>query len=106
MRVLDALGPRGPYRTERRATLTDVTGRPAAELSLVPPVFVRRTLSALRAARPLTDDERVAALAEAGALFEHATLNGQSPEDYDQTVSRVAGMPISVVRTARRNVAH
>jgi acyl-CoA reductase-like NAD-dependent aldehyde dehydrogenase len=87
-------------------TLTDVTGAPAAELSLVPPVFVSRTLSALRAARPLTVDERAAALVKAGELFEQATLNGQSPQEYDHTVSRVAGMPISVVRTARGNVAH
>ena len=36
---LDALGPRGTYRTRVPSTVTDVAGDPIARLSLVPPLY-------------------------------------------------------------------
>jgi len=33
---IDALGPRGPYRSRKRQTVTDVAGNPMVELTLVP----------------------------------------------------------------------
>ncbi|MDT9685322.1 aldehyde dehydrogenase family protein [Streptomyces sp. TRM76323] len=102
---LDALGPNGPYRAQAREVVTDVTGRPVAELSTVPRLYVRRGLAALRRAETPPLDERVAALAEAGRLFATATLGGMSVERYEHAVARVSGLPIPIVREATRNTA-
>ncbi len=102
---LDVLGPAGAYRARGRQPVTDVSGAPAAELGLAPKVFVSRAMKALRAATPLTVDERVAAIARAGELFATAELGGLTPETYEYTVSRVAGIPLTVVRAATRTLA-
>ncbi|UAK30717.1 aldehyde dehydrogenase family protein [Nocardia asteroides] len=99
---LDVLGPRGAFRALTRHTLEDVTGTPAAELSLAPPVFVSRALTALRRAPTPPRRERMAALARAGHLFAEASLGGLSPEDYQYLVCRVSGVPAAVVRRATR----
>ncbi|MDL5206230.1 aldehyde dehydrogenase family protein [Streptomyces sp. ALI-76-A] len=101
---LDALGPKVPYRARNRLAVTDVTGAPTAELSLVPGVFVHRTLAALRRAAPLAPDERAAALARAADLFASGTVAGRSVAEYEHAVSRVGGVPVSVVRTATRAI--
>ncbi|MET8977277.1 aldehyde dehydrogenase family protein [Streptomyces sp. NPDC004539] len=97
---LDVLGPAGPYRSRNRATVADVGGRPVAELSLAPTVYVDRAMAALRRATPLPLDERVAAIALAGRLFATGTINGQTVAEYEHAVSRVGGVPIQVVRAA------
>ncbi|MFE6775818.1 aldehyde dehydrogenase family protein [Streptomyces sp. NPDC057702] len=102
---LDALGPRGPYRSQAREIVHDVAGTPLAELSMVPRLYARRGLTALRRARTLPVDERTAALAEAGRLFAGATVNGMSVARYEHAVARVSGLPISVVREATGAVA-
>ncbi|MBC2876051.1 MULTISPECIES: aldehyde dehydrogenase family protein [Streptomyces] len=102
---LDALGPGGPYRTQARETVHDVTGRPVAELSVVPRLYVRRALAALRRAETPPLDERTAALAEAARLFATATIDGMSVERYEHTVARVGGLPVSVVRQATGTLA-
>lgn len=102
---LDALGPGGGYRTRNRLTVHDVAGEPVAELSLVPRLYVRRSLAALRRAPAMPADERAAALARAGLAFATATIGGLSPADYQHAVSRVSGMPISVVRSAAGSIA-
>lgn len=102
---LDALGPGGPYRTQARETVHDVTGRPVAELSVVPRLYVRRALAALRRAETPPLDERTAALAEAGRLFATAVIDGMSVERYEHTVARVSGLPVSVVRQATGTLA-
>ncbi|MEH0415719.1 hypothetical protein [Streptomyces scabiei] len=63
---LDALGPRGAFRARNRLTVADVTGRPVAELSQVPSLFVQRGLSALRAARPAGPGELAEVIAGRG----------------------------------------
>lgn len=105
MLLLDALGAKGPYRARQRLTVDDVSGDAVAELSLVPGVFVHRTLAALRRAAPLAPDERAAALARAAELFATGSVAGQSVAAYEHTVSRVGGIPIGVVRTATRAIA-
>lgn len=55
---LDALGPRGPYRTRVPSAVTDVSGTEVARLSLVPPVFVGRALATLRKADPVPADRK------------------------------------------------
>ncbi|CAL9607331.1 aldehyde dehydrogenase family protein [Streptomyces sp. enrichment culture] len=102
---LDALGPGGPYRTHETDVVHDVTGRPVARLSMVPRLYARRTLTALRRAEPLPLDERVAALAEAGRLFATATLGGLTPERYEHTVARVSGLPLGTVRESTGTLA-
>ncbi|QFR02234.1 aldehyde dehydrogenase family protein [Streptomyces phaeolivaceus] len=101
---LDALGPRGPFRTRDRLTVADVTGRPVAELSQVPRLFVRRGLSALRAARPADPGALAEVIARAGHAFAHGTVGGLSAPGHQRLVSRVAGVPIAVVRSATARI--
>ena len=49
---LDALGAKGGFRARNRLVVTDVAGNDFAELSLVPSLFVDRTMSALRRRPP------------------------------------------------------
>ncbi|MGC4999749.1 aldehyde dehydrogenase family protein [Streptomyces sp. DT195] len=101
---LDALGPRGPYRARNRLTVTDVSGAPVAQLSLVPGVFVHRTLTALRRADPPPPDRRAAALARAAELFTSGPVGGLTLTEHEHLVSRVGGVPLGVVRTATRAI--
>jgi acyl-CoA reductase-like NAD-dependent aldehyde dehydrogenase len=106
---LDALGPNGPFRARERRTINDVTGAPMAELSLVPRLFVPRARAALRsaasAAATMPRAERLAALARAGEAFEHGAPAGIPTDEYIHLVSRMSGMPISVVRSAVASIA-
>jgi hypothetical protein len=95
---VDALGPNGAYRSRNRMAISDVAGHPMAELSLVPRLFVTRTMAALRSATTMTADDRVAALTRAAGIFAAGVVDGMSAEDYQLAVSRVSGMAISVVR--------
>ncbi|WP_016909561.1 aldehyde dehydrogenase family protein [Streptomyces xiaopingdaonensis] len=97
---LDALGASGAYRSRRRQTVEDVAGHPVAELTLVPGLFVGRTMKALHRARTLPAPERIAALARAGSLFAEGVFDGLGPAEYRRTVSRVSGVPVSVVAEA------
>jgi acyl-CoA reductase-like NAD-dependent aldehyde dehydrogenase len=103
--VLDALGPAGSYHARERMTISDVTGRPVAELSLVPRLFVTRAMAALRRAETLPVDERLAAIAHAGQLYATGIVDGVTAADHQLTVSRVTGLPISVVRDAADAIA-
>ena len=105
MIALDALGPGGAYRTRNRLAISDVAGVPLAELSLVPPLYVARTMSALRAASPLPVAERAAAIAEAGELFAGGEVDGMTVAEYRHAVSRLSGTPMPVVRTAVDDIA-
>ncbi|MFI1355890.1 aldehyde dehydrogenase family protein [Streptomyces sp. NPDC020898] len=102
---LDALGAQGAYRSRNRLTVTDVAGRESAELSLVPALFVDRTMKALHRATTPAPDERIGMIGRAADLFAGATLNGLTPEDYAYRVSRVGGTPISVVRATAAAIA-
>ncbi|MGI5458715.1 aldehyde dehydrogenase family protein [Streptomyces sp. CA-249302] len=102
---LDAFGANGPYRARKRQTVPDVTGAPLAELSIVPPLFVQRSLAALRSAEPPAPGARAAALERAGRLFADATIGGLDPDAYRESVSRCSGLPVSVVRAATDIVA-
>ncbi|MEU1231394.1 aldehyde dehydrogenase family protein [Streptomyces sp. NPDC005828] len=102
---LDALGPRGPYRTRVPAAVRDVTGAEVARLSLVPPVYVTRALSALRTAGPVPAS-RIDVLLEAAAEeFATGTVGGLDVRTYEDLVSRTSGTPLPVVRAATRGTA-
>jgi acyl-CoA reductase-like NAD-dependent aldehyde dehydrogenase len=103
--ALDALGPAGAYHARERQTISDVAGNPLAELSLVPRLFVTRAMAALRKAEALPVDERVAAIAGAGALYATGIVDGACAADHELKVSRATGLPISVVREATQMIS-
>ncbi|MFJ8357245.1 aldehyde dehydrogenase family protein [Streptomyces sp. NPDC093984] len=103
---LDALGPRGAYRTRVSSTVTDVTGAETARLSLVPPVFVSRATAALRQAPPIPAADLEGLFAAAGEAFAAGTVGGLSVREYERLVSRTSGTPLAVVRAATRGTAH
>jgi acyl-CoA reductase-like NAD-dependent aldehyde dehydrogenase len=104
--ALDALGPAGSYHARDRLTISDVAGNPVAELSMVPRLFVTRAMAALHKAATPPVDDRLDALASAGEAYRTATVDGLSAAEYQHLVSRVSGLPISVVRSAAEAIAH
>ncbi len=83
----------------------DVRGNPAAELSLVPAVFVQRSLSALRRAAGMSPGDRLRALKRAAGRFADEQVDGQTAAEYGRLVSRISGLPISVVRSAIETIS-
>ncbi|HZU47883.1 MAG TPA: aldehyde dehydrogenase family protein [Mycobacterium sp.] len=102
---LDALGPGGPYRTRNRQVITTTTGVPVAELSMAPPLYVSRSISAQRKAEPLPLVQRQAALSAAADAFATAVIAGLDFDTYVELASRVSGLPITVTRAGARQVA-
>ncbi|MUM18519.1 aldehyde dehydrogenase family protein [Mycobacterium sp. CBMA271] len=102
---LDALGPIGGYRTRAHEVIADVMGVPVAELSIVPALYVHRSIQAQRTVRPLSAAHRGVALAEAAEIFATAEIGGLGFEQYVGMVSRVSGLPIAVARSSARGVA-
>jgi acyl-CoA reductase-like NAD-dependent aldehyde dehydrogenase len=103
--AIDALGPAGEYRTSKREVITDTAGVAVAECSIVPPLYVTRTISAQRKARPLPVAEREAALAKTADIFVNSVIAGLDFEQYVQLASGVSGLPIGVTRAGARDVA-
>jgi acyl-CoA reductase-like NAD-dependent aldehyde dehydrogenase len=102
---LPALGGNGAYMTRAPLAVQDVAGNVVAGLSLVPSLFVNRTMAALRKARTVPADERVGLMVVAADLFAHATLAGQTPEEYQYAASRVGGVPISAIKATTTTIA-
>jgi acyl-CoA reductase-like NAD-dependent aldehyde dehydrogenase len=103
--AIDALGPAGEYRTRNREVITDTAGAAVAELSIVPPLFVTRTISAQRKVRPLHVDRRRAALHKTAEIFANSVITGLDFEQYIELASRVSGLPIGATRSGARDVA-
>jgi acyl-CoA reductase-like NAD-dependent aldehyde dehydrogenase len=103
--ALDALGPDGEYRTRKREVIADISGRAVAEMSIVPRLYVTRSLAAQRRARPLPIDDRAAALAKAADVFRTTTISGLSFDDYVTLTCRVSGLPMTVARAGADVVA-
>ena len=80
-RRLDALGATGAFRATRRREVTAVDGAVLAELSLVPRLYVKRSVAALRRAEPLSAPRRRRALADAARAF-LGTVDGIAPVSY------------------------
>ena len=74
---------------------------PVAELSIVPPLYVTRTVSAQRKVRPLPLPQPEATLAKAPELFGNSVIAGLDFNHYVELASRVSGLPITVTRHAR-----
>ncbi|MET8649890.1 aldehyde dehydrogenase family protein [Nocardia aurea] len=95
---IDALGPAGPFRSRERKPLTSLAGTPIGEISQVPPLYVRRTLTAMRAAPVLPTAARLSALEKAAEIFLHGTVGGLDPDAFERLVSTASGVPLVVVR--------
>ena len=102
---LDALGPDGQYRTRRREVLFTTAGVAVAELSIVPPLYVSRTLAAQRREAPLPVGQRAAALSGAAGIFADGVIAGLDFAAYVGLASRISGLPIAVTRAGARGVA-
>jgi acyl-CoA reductase-like NAD-dependent aldehyde dehydrogenase len=102
---LDALGPNGEYRTRKRELICDTGGTPVAEMSLVPRLFVTRSISTQRAAGPLPLAEREAALARAAQIFSTSSIAGLDFDEYVALTCRVSGLPMAVARAGAHVVA-
>jgi acyl-CoA reductase-like NAD-dependent aldehyde dehydrogenase len=74
-------------------------------LSLVPPLYVSRTVGAQRKVAPLPVAQREKALANAADIFRTATIGGLDFDAYVELASRISGVPIAVTRAGARNVA-
>jgi hypothetical protein len=103
--ALDALGPNGEYRTRNRQIIADIAGVPIAELSIVPRLYVSRTVSTQRKASVLAAARRSAALAGAADTFVSGVIAGLDFDQYVDFTSRVSGLPIAVTRAGARSVA-
>jgi acyl-CoA reductase-like NAD-dependent aldehyde dehydrogenase len=102
---IDALGPEGEYRTRNREVIVTTGGVPVAELSIVPPLYVSRTIGAQRKVAPLPAPQREAALADAADVFATAVIAGLDFETYVGLASRISGLPIAITRAEARSVA-
>ncbi|HEY1441063.1 MAG TPA: aldehyde dehydrogenase family protein, partial [Mycobacterium sp.] len=102
---IDALGPSGEYRTRNREIVTTTAGVPVIELSIVPPLYVSRTIGAQRKVRPLPVAQREAALADASEVFVTAVIAGLDFDAYVGLASRISGLPIAITRAGARGVA-
>ncbi|OSC36876.1 aldehyde dehydrogenase family protein [Mycobacterium decipiens] len=102
---IDALGAGGEYRTRNREVVRSTAGVPVAELSIVPPLYVSRTISAQRKVRPLPVVQRAAALARTADAFVTGVIAGLDFETYVGLTSRISGLPIAVTRAEAGAVA-
>ena len=103
---IDALGPRGEYRTRNREVIMSTAGVPVAELSLVPPLYVSRTLAAQRKIKPLP----VAGSAKRHWPTRPMCSRPRSSAAWTSTpmsslATRISGLPIAVTRAGARGVA-
>ncbi|MFJ7899253.1 aldehyde dehydrogenase family protein [Streptomyces sp. NPDC096198] len=102
---VDALGADGIYRTRRRMNITRVSGEKAGEISLVSPLYVRRTMTALREAVSPRASDRFAMLEKAAEVYLQGTVGGMDADQYARMVSRTSGVPLRVVRESAAGVA-
>jgi acyl-CoA reductase-like NAD-dependent aldehyde dehydrogenase len=103
--ALDALGPSGEYRTRKTELVSDTRGEPVAELSVVPRLFVSRSIAAQRKLRPLPLAEREVALRRAAELFRTSSIAGLDFDGYVEVTCRVTGLPMTVARAGANVVA-
>lgn len=102
---LPALGPDGEYRTRHREIIKDTAGVPVAESSVVPRLFVNRSIDAQRKLRPLPAEQREAALTRAADVFTSSTIAGLDFDSYVELTCRVSGLPMSAARAGAHTVA-
>ena len=102
---LAALGPDGDYRTRNREIIKDTAGVPVAESSVVPRLFVNRSIDAQRKLPPLPAAQREAALTRAADVFVSSTIAGLDFDNYVELTCRVSGLPMAAARAGAHTVA-
>lgn len=102
---IDALGPNGDYQTRNSETITTTGGTAVAELSIVPPLYVARSISVQRSTRPLPADQREAGLAKAADVFATGVIAGLDFDSYVALSSQISGVPVTVTRASAAGVA-
>jgi acyl-CoA reductase-like NAD-dependent aldehyde dehydrogenase len=102
---IEALGADGEYRTRNREVVISTAGVAVAELSIVPPLYVSRTMGAQRKTRPLPVAQRETALVDAADAFATTVIGGLDFEEYVRLASAISGLPIAVTRAGARGVA-
>ncbi|HYB80987.1 MAG TPA: aldehyde dehydrogenase family protein [Mycobacterium sp.] len=102
---IDAFGAPGEYRTRNREVIMTTAGTAVAELSLVPPLYVSRTIDAQRKVAPLPVGQRAAVLADAAEIFVNGAISGLDFEAYVSLASEISGLPVAVTRASARSVA-
>jgi acyl-CoA reductase-like NAD-dependent aldehyde dehydrogenase len=102
---LAALGPDGEYRTRNREIIKDTAGVPVAESSIVPKLFVNRSIDAQRKLLPIPAAQREAALTRAADVFVSSTIAGLDFDNYVELTCRVSGLPMAAVRAGAHTVA-
>ncbi|WP_205519063.1 aldehyde dehydrogenase family protein [Streptomyces olivoreticuli] len=102
---VDALGADGIYRTRRRMDLTSVSGEKIGEIGLVSPLYVRRTVAAMREAPVPSATDRIAMLDKAADIYLTGTIADMNADQYAHLVSVASGVPLSVVRGSIAGVA-
>ncbi len=103
--ALDALGPDGQYRPQRREIVTDTRGVAVVDMAVVPRLFVTRTIAVQRKSTPLREAERDAALGRAAEIFTSETIAGLNFDDYVDLTCRITGLPLGVARAGAGVVA-
>lgn len=96
--IIPIVRPRGLYVSRDKETLYENSGRACAEVSLAPPLLIAHVMRELQGAPTQPQEDRLAAIARAGALFSQSTLAGESPQDYCRRTAQASGTPIAVVR--------
>jgi acyl-CoA reductase-like NAD-dependent aldehyde dehydrogenase len=102
--VLDALGTDGAYHARRTEIITDTAGAAVAELSMLPTLFVGRSIDEQRKARPLPVAERERIINEAADRFIETTVAGLSFDRYVELAARVAGIPVRIATECARAI--
>jgi acyl-CoA reductase-like NAD-dependent aldehyde dehydrogenase len=102
---LAALGPDGEYRTRNREIIKDTAGVPVAESSVVPRLFVDRSINAQRKLLPIPAAQREAALTRAADVFVSSTIAGLDFDNYVELTCRVSGLPMTAARAGAHTVA-
>ena len=88
MIALDALGPKGEYRSRNREPITDSEGVAVAELTIAPKLYVAHALAVQRRTRPLSAPQRQAALIRAADAFLNSTVGGWDFETFVRLASQ------------------
>ncbi|RNC83655.1 MAG: aldehyde dehydrogenase [Balneola sp.] len=102
---IDSIGPSGSYRTRRHTIVKDVRGVPTLRLSLIPRLFLWRSISAMHKAAPKSVEKRAEILAKAGEIFSTESIDGMSPDTYQRMVSRICGLPLYMARKSTEIIA-
>lgn len=102
---IDALGAGGTYQTRNREIIATTAGAAVVDLSIVPPLYISRTLRAQRNITPLPAEQREAALTKAADVFVTGVIAGLDFDAYVELASRISGIPIAITRSSASGVA-